>query len=149
MTVVSPTESLLAVLIYLPRETGGTALLLFFLKPMCYPAEFKFLGVGRHGTPRPSRLPSFSPACHTGIRTDLRLVHNSSEAQMTVEKEIASRPVLPGRSCNCNFPGGLQITASGTSDRKIWSLGNRNLMGVSKRNELAASSRDLPKRNTG
>lgn len=57
-----------------------------------------------------------------------------------------SQPVLPGRSWDCNFPGGLQIAASSTSNWEIWSLGNRNLIGVNKRYELAESSSDRLKK---
>lgn len=114
----------------------------FFLKPLCHPAEFKFLGLGRNETLGLSRLPSSSSSCHTGFRAD---VYNSAEAQETVRRVTASQLVLPGRSWDCDSPGGLQIAASGTSNGKIWSLGNRNLMGVYKRNELAESSNDLLK----
>lgn len=58
----------------------------------------------------------------------------------------AKGPALPGRSRDCNFSRGLQIAASGTSNRKVWSLGNRNLTGVNKRNVLAESSTDLLKK---
>lgn len=54
--------------------------------------------------------------------------------------------VLPGRSWDSNFPGRLQIAATSTRDGKIWSLRNRNLMGVNKRHELAESSTDLLKK---
>lgn len=114
-----------------------------FLKPICHPAEFKYLGGGKNETLGLSRLPSSSSSCHTGFRAD---VYNSSEAQETVRRVTASQPVLPGRSWDCSSPGGLQIAPSGTSNGKIWSLGNRNLMGVHKRNELAESSNDLLKK---